>query len=851
MDFYTNVSVRGGSVLYRGWRDGRRVQQKIPFHPVLYTKSNKTDSEFTTIHGMPVEAIPFDTVHEARQFIDRYKDVKGYEVYGTTNFVCQYLYKEFPSEVEYDFAALRIANLDIETSCDGGFPSVASPTERIIAITTSMGGKTHVYGVGKFYVQGDGVEYYAFDNEKDLLLCFVELWKTLDPDIVTGWNIRFFDIPYLVARMNFLEEGWANSLSPWKKLREIEIFRMGKDHIVYNIEGISTLDYIELYQKFTYVNQESYSLNNISKVELGEEKMSYAEYETLQDFYTKNFQKFMEYNMKDVVLVDKLEEKLKLLELAVAMAYSAKVNLEDIFSQVKTWDSIIHNHLMSKGMVVPQKKSSDKDEAYAGAYVKDPLVGMHDWVVSYDLASLYPHLIMQYNLSPETKSENKSYSRGKIGPDCILQNNRGIVTKNSIDPVEYLKTAKTDNLSIAANGVAYIKTKQGFLPELMDKMYEERKQFKKLMIDAQKRLEELPTNSPTSTRKGIEYEISKYKNFQLCRKIQLNSCYGACGNKYFRFFDVELAEAITLSGQLSIQWIADALNKLLNRILKTENEDYVIASDTDSVYLRLGSVVKHTCKPTQSPEEIVDFLNKFCERVIQPCIEKEFTLLADSMNAFSNKMVMGREVIAQKGVWTAKKRYMLSVWDSEGVRYHSPKIKIMGIETARSSTPAFVRGALKQAVEIILSGDESILQKFIKKTNKVFGGLSAEEIAFPRSVSRLDHYKDAKIRYKKGTPIAVKAALLHNGFVKSLNIGRKYREIEEGEKMKFVHLKIPNTIGDAVIGFTTTLPPEFDAHKYIDYDMHFEKSFINPIETITNAIGWTAQERASLDSLFV
>ena len=238
-------------------------------------------------------------------------------------------------------------------------------------------------------------------------------------------------------------------------------------------------------------------MNNISKVELGEEKMSYAEYETLQDFYTKNFQKFMEYNMKDVVLVDKLEEKLKLLELAVAMAYSAKVNLEDIFSQVKTWDSIIHNHLMSKGMVVPQKKSSDKDEAYAGAYVKDPLVGMHDWVVSYDLNSLYPMLICQYNISPETKVQSKVCSRGDISAESILRHNRGEDVSNLLN---YMNNAKNENLSVAANGVTYIKTSRGFLPELMEKMFSDRKRDKMSMLEAKENVQYLKEEA---NRRGL------------------------------------------------------------------------------------------------------------------------------------------------------------------------------------------------------------------------------------------------------------------------------------------------------------------------------------------------------------
>ena len=842
MDFYTSVDIRGNSILYRGWRNRQRVQQRVPFAPTLYTPApnNGGKSEFTTITGKPVLARDFDDIKEAREFIDRYKDVSNYTIYGNTNFVYQYLYKEFPNEVDYDFKQLKVATIDIETSCDGGFPTPDSPTERVIAITVSMGSNTYVLGLGDFHIEGEGVQITPYDDERELLAGFVELWKWLDPDIVTGWNVRFFDIPYLVARMGYLEEDWQNSLSPWGRLRETVVNRMGRDQKAYVIGGIATLDYLELYQKFTYVKQESYALNHISKVELGEEKLSYAQYETIQEFYTQDFQRFMEYNLHDVRLVDKLEAKLKLLELAVALAYSARVNFEDVFSQVRTWDAIIHHHLMSKGMVIPQKTDNKKDEQYAGAYVKDPIVGKHDWVASFDLNSLYPHLIMQYNISPETRTD--AFSRGSMTPEAVLTNDPKVP--------QFTLAAREQRVCFAANGVAFTNERQGFLPELMEKMYEERKHYKGLMIAAQKRLEGLDKSAPASERTAIEYEISKYKNFQLVRKIQLNSAYGAIGNQYFRFFDVALAEAITLSGQLSIQWIGDALNRVLNRLLETEGEDYIIASDTDSVYLRLGKVVDKSFKGERNSQKVVDFLDRFCERVLTPIIQKEFALLADTMNAYDNKMVMGREVIAEKGVWTGKKRYMLSVWDAEGVRYKTPKLKIMGIETARSSTPAYVRKALKTAIELVLMGEESALQQFVKQTESEFMSLPVEDVASPRSVSGMSEYSDPQSVYRKSTPIAVKAALLYNHHVKRMKLHKKYREISEGEKMKFIYLKNPNPFHNTVIGFPVSLPKEFEMEKYIDYKTQFETTFIEPLKKITEAVGWNYEKRNTLESLF-
>ena len=839
MDFYTHVDIRGNSILYRGWRHGQRVHQRVPFSPTLYIPANADsgDTGLRTIHGHPVEPIQFGDIKEAREFVDQFKDVSNYAVFGNTNYVYQYLYKEFPHEVDYDFSRLKVATIDIETSCEGGFPSIESPDEKIIAITVMMDGKTYVFGLGEFTLEGDGVIAVSYDDERELLSAFIDTWRHLDPDIVTGWNVRFFDIPYMVARMERLEEGWSSSLSPWGRLRQSVVNRMGRDQTVHTISGLAVLDYLELYQKFTYVKQESYSLNHISKVELGEEKLSYAEYETIQEFYTQDFQKFVEYNVQDVALVQKLESKLKLMELAAALAYSARVNFEDVFSQVRTWDAIIHHHLMSKGIVIPRKEEAEKEDQYAGAFVKEPLVGKHDWVVSFDLNSLYPHLIMQYNISPDTKG---NFTRGSLTPDVVLRGDPSVE--------QLVEAARETDSCLAANGVGFTRQVRGFLPELMDSMYAERKRFKELMIDAQRRLEGLDKSAPLHERRKIEYEISKYKNFQLVRKIQLNSAYGAIGNEYFRFFDVDLAEAITLSGQLSIQWIGESLNRFLNKILGSSGEDYVIASDTDSVYLRLGGVAAR-CKSTDKGK-IVDFLDGFCNEVLQPFINKEFERLAQTLNAYENRMVMGREVIAEKGVWTAKKRYMLAVWDSEGVRYKSPKFKIMGIETARSSTPAYVRKALKAAVETALLRDEAALHDLVKATESEFKKLPVEEVAFPRSVSKMDEYGNEGTIYRKSTPIAVKSALLHNHLLKTHKLTRKYRAIGEGEKMKFVYLKIPNPIHESVIGFTTTLPKEFGIHKYVDYDMQFDKAFLEPLRSITTAIGWTPQPQSTLESLF-
>ena len=628
----------------------------------------------------------------------------------------------------------------------------------------------------------------------------------------------------------------CKKLSPWEFVKQRNIQTQSGDRIAYDFVGLTILDYFDLYQKFTYVNQESYKLDHIAFIELGEKKVEY-EYDHFKDFYTKDFQKFVEYNYQDVKLVQKLEQKLGLMELAMALAYNAKVNLGDVFSQVRTWDQIIYHHLRAKNIVIPRKiNAGKKDGQIIGAYVKEPITGRHDWVVSFDLNSLYPHLIMQYNIS-----RYKGDRRVPKNPCMMLM----VLEKLIFSIISSLK----EKLSIAANGVCFRKDRLGFMPELMEKFYAERKHYKKLMIAAQKEKQTLMKSGAlgADTRKLIEekeYEIAKYHNFQLVRKIQLNSAYGAMGNQYFRYFNTDIAEAITTSGQLSIQYIANKLNEFLNKTLNTGDYDYVVASDTDSVYLRLGNLVRATAQG-KSKEEIVRFLDKSCKEVIEPFINKCYDELAQKMNAYSNKMVMEREVIADVGVWTAKKRYMLNVHNSEGVQYDEPKMKIMGIETTRSSTPQVVRQKLKDAIKLVLTGTEEQVIDFVANFKEEFKGYSPDEIAFPRGCNNINAYVDEMHIYRKSTPIAVKGALIFNHYLKKKKLSDKYHKVNEGDKVKFLYLSVPNPYKDRVISFPGASPKEFELDVFADYDKQFSVAFLEPLKNILEKVGWDYEHNAS------
>ncbi len=829
MKFYTHFSKLGNNILVRGYNNGKRFTDKVEYNPTLYLQSK--DGDYRTLDGQSLAAVSQGTMRDATEFMKRYEDVDNFKVYGSTNFPYVYINEAYPGKLDYDPDQIKIANIDIEVGSENGFPEPASASEPITAITFKISGHFYVFGCGDYDNYRDDVTYMKCRDENNLIMRFLDMWEETSPDIVTGWNIQFFDIPYLNNRITrLMGDNTAKRLSPFRRIGERTTTIHNKQQVAFDLVGIAILDYIELYKKFTYSQQESFSLNHIAYLELGEKKLDYSEVESLHQLYRTNFQKFIEYNIHDVELVDRIDAKMQLIDMALALAYDAKVNYTDVFTQVRMWDTLIHNELIEQNIVVPQNVHTAKDEQYAGAYVKDPIVGMHEWVVSFDLNSLYPHLIMQYNVSPETIVEGRHTS---ISIDNLLDG-------------EYQAQGE---YCMAANGHYFKRDKQGFLPAMMQRMYDDRSLYKKKMIEAQKAYEK---ETDKERKREITNQISKYKNLQLAKKVQLNSAYGALGNQYFRFFDIRQAEAITLSGQLAIRWIEMKLNSYLNKLLKTKDIDYVIASDTDSVYVNLGPLVHmvYGSKSETKVETIVDFVNKACIEKFEPFIDKAYQELADYMNAFDQKMQMKREVIANKGIWTAKKRYILNVYDSEGVRFAEPKLKMMGIEAVKSSTPMSCREKIKESLKIVMNGNEQEFQSFVELFKQEFKTLPFEDIAFPRGVSDLSKYVSSSELYSKGTPMHVRGAIMFNAFLKKYKLTKKYQLIQDGDKTKFCYMKVPNPVQENVFSILTVLPKEFGVEKYIDYDTQFDKAYLEPLKTIVNTIGWKTERVSSLESFF-
>ena len=625
--FYTNAFLRGNSIFYTGYDNGERIKRKVQYEPYVFLPQASPSvpgfqAAYHTIDGKPVLQRNFSNIIEANKFIREHKDISNFKIYGNTNFLYTWINDTFSAQLEYDSSLINVIFLDIEVESDKGLPDYRNAIYPINAITISKHSKKITFGCGEYTPKGPNSAYVPCKNESELLRKFLNVWNSpsYNPDVLTGWHIDGFDIPYMYNRIKkVLGEEQANKLSPWGVVEEREVTYKFKDttDLVYDIKGISVLDYLQLYKKFSFKNQESYALNFVANEELGEKKTDYSEYESLMKLAQNNYEKFLDYNIRDVELVEKLDDKLKLIEQVFAIAYDAKVLYADTLTTIRMWDTIIHNYLLNQYIVVPPMKKSPTEELLGG-YVKEPQLGLHKWVVSLDIQSEYPNIIIGHQISPDTFIEKidgvmiddliEIFLLG--GPDKIDEMKDKSLQLQSSPAYKAIQKALQNDLTLLANGCLYKRDKQGFLGKVTERVYNDRVLYKEKMIAAKQEYEK-------SKNPELKKKIAQYSYLQMAKKIQMNALYGSIANPWFRYYNHNDAEAITSTGQLAIRWIETRLNKYLNGVLKTENKDYIIASDTDSIYVDMSAFITGG-----DNNKIVDALDRYCKVKLLPFIAK-------------------------------------------------------------------------------------------------------------------------------------------------------------------------------------------------------------------------------------
>lgn len=845
MKFYTNVVKLNNELLVRGYEDGKPFKEKVVYSPTLFVNC-KEKTKYKDIYGNYCLPVNHDNMIEARKWYESTKDISNVNVLGMENFTCAFISDTYFGK-PYDPSLIRTAFIDIEVYHRGSFPEPKDAPGVINAITLydSITKKYYTFGLKPWDARKsdlnqkticDKVEidltkdiientiYKQCSSEKELLIEFLQHWKRNYPDVVTGFNSNRFDLPYLVQRIqNIVGETAMKSLSPWGRvLKRLEKDDFGKESLSVNITGIAQIDYLDSYIKFGYrPTRAFYNLDYISYIELGQQKLDYTG--SHADLSDNDPQKYIDYNIKDVWLVVQLDNKLSLLSLIIGLSYTSGINFEDPFSPVKMWDAIIFNRLRKDNIVIPQAQHIENKEKFEGAFVKEPVPSFYKWIVSFDLTSMYPKLLEQYNISPET-------IRNKEVPEPI----ENYIYKRAV--------IKNPEYTFAANGMQYTKEFRGVIPLVAQEKFDQRVIHKDLMKAAKK--------------KGDKKEETLQNVLQMAAKIAINSLYGILGNRYFRYYNIDNAEAVTKSGQLSIQWIQRKLNEFFNKITGIE-KDRCIAIDTDSVYFCLEDIVnKHM--NGWSNDKITEALDKFAKEKIQPYINKSYEELAEYTNAYENKMSMKREAIASTGFWTAKKRYALNVYDMEDYRYKPEEIakgenlKILGLETQKSSTPVFIQEALKEAIRIILQEDNNKLFNFNNDFEKIYKAKDYKDICEITSVNHLKKYSDKNGLPIKGAQMHVKGALAHNRLARKVNI----KLIEDGDKIGLMPIKTPNRFDNApAIAFGPAgIPKEFDSDyilSIVDYNDMYNKVYIKPLKLILDAIDWKLEDSVDLTDFFV
>ena len=814
--------------------DGTRHFEATNYEPTLGYMV-KEETGWKDLAGNNLKVLQFPNMSEASKWK---KENSGLlDIYGDIQYPIAFIGENYPDEIEVRKSKFNIYDFDIEA-----FSLDTEETPEPIRSITFQNMNTNIFYVFA-YAEGftpfaDNIRYFKCKDETHLLRSIVDFFVRQDIDIITGWNIDGYDVGYTYNRIKkILGEDEANKLSPIKKIVRSEKMVNKKMQTVYRIEGIISWDYQTLYKKFTKDLRESYSLNFISQFELGEEKTSYKEeYDTLEGLYNKNFQLFMEYNIRDCQLIYLLDEKLKYIDNAIMYFYMAKCEPQNIFGTTKPWDSLIYCELLKENILCPPNKTSHKED-FEGGYVKEPIRGFRKWVSVDDIISSYPNQICGSNMSPETV-----LSESEVNDELkqIRETYTGVVKCLDIDSLEQIsEVLRKHNVTYTSNGHFFSKKKQGFIPKIVSRLFQRRIATKKLMKDP-------------NIDKAM---MSVLDNLQYTLKIFLNSIYGAMASHHFRYYDIRIATAITWQGQLCARGAATYLMKHVQDI----EWDY---QDTDSIFINLnGIVTKRFGEKEPDKETVAKFLIKYHDKVIEPTINTFFDKLNKNLNMFAFSLEMEFEGLSNAVIFVEKKKYCMSQIYCDGKWYlDKPKMKIKGIEVVRTSTPYVVREKIRETLNLIFqTGDNKILIDFIEEFRKEFYKMSFEEVGMPRGINLYGNRRDKQTGTtstvlhtlgRKGIPIQVRAALIYNKALKDFKLEKKYPVIENGDKIKFAYIKKPNYIQSDIVGCLEKMPKELLPKFEIDYPVMFQKTFMAPLEKIFSTIGYDTETRVDLSEFF-
>lgn len=866
MSFYTFYRRWGNTVLVREKQDDVDTKNVIvELEPTIWERDPSFESGYTDYYGTSLKPKSFSSAKDASQFLKSYKGVEGVSFCGTSDFALEEVCNRY-GKIEYDKSKIRTLTLDIEVNADE-FPN-PEEAKYPVDLLTVHDNITDTYVCLSLYdfdssdpmISHLNVVHKKFDSEHDLLVAFVQFWASMNADNFTGWNTEIFDIPYLYFRIcKVLGETWAKKLSPFESVFVVETtVNFGNEVKKIDIVGMTDLDYISLYKKHRYLTRESYRLGFIAQAEGVGNKVAYSNH-NLQDLARENPQLYQVYNIVDVELVVELDRKLKYLDITYALSYLTMSNYADTLGTTRLWTNAIYSYLyLDKKQIPPVFPNKELYREFPGGFVMEPKAGKYRWVVSFDFASLYPHLIMHQNLGPETWVSRSDFRQAlmKSNDQDAIRYAKSSEFDCDIDAVSIdtcvnkevsetlLHYAKTLNLCVTPNGSLYRRDFRSFLSEMMQFYYNQRKVVKKEMLALKQKKVDATTEED---KKFYENAVAAKDAMQMALKIAMNSGYGAISNKFFQYFKIDVAEAITTGGQTAVRWASRDIDEFLMSVLGDTKSRWIY-SDTDSSYVDLSDIVNRYTKfnPKASTNDIVTMLDKFCETRIQPVINQSCENLREYLNGYDQKLFMKREAIAEVAIWSSKKHYAMAVWDNEGVRYYEPDLKVQGLESVKSSTPKWAREYLKKVYMTCLLKDQEALFELFRGVKVEYQAMPVETIAVPRGVNGIKKYSDSKgMPTVKGVQAHIRGSIYHNAILRKLEI-KSIPPIADKEKIRYIMLK-PNHHHVDVIAFREELPPEFKLHQYVDRETIFQKSFVSPAESFAGLIGWDLEFKPKLE----
>lgn len=840
--FYTNVRLHKSSILHR-WVDDKgnrkfKIEQNLT--PTVFFNCQE-ETGYKTLYGQNVRPVTYDDTSEVREAIKRFDGVSGVDIYGTRDWAAQWTSENYQDDIEYDASKILTFFIDIEVSSADGFPYPHLAAQEITSVTiyNTFDRKYHVWSTKNYVTSKDDEVFVKCSDERDMLTRIISYWREDFPDIITGWYSEEFDMPYLVNRITkVFGEKTASMLSPFGKV----VMSFGgddQDEVSVDIFGIEQLDYLPLYKKYKQGGQSSFKLGYISELVLGKGETKIEFDGSLAELWEQDPQLYIEYNIQDVRLLVRMDAKLKMIQVQVDLAYMAKINYQAVFSPVRFWSNLVYTTLIKDNIVLPVDERKRKENTYEGAYVKETNAGLFEWVTTFDATALYPSMAITFNISPETM-----VPIGEV-PDELMDYYRQNMVQRIVageDLSDLHALLVKHNMTIAANGQLYYRDKPGIIPKLMKMALDNRSIAKNEMIRLKKTVNSI---TDKDEKHRVESRIASLSIREQGLKTVANSGYGAIGSAFFILYDTFNAEAITLSGQASNIGLQRRLNDYFAS-LGFAKKDYTLYADTDSLFLHLSHLVEKF-----EPEDPINFLCKASDGQIQNKINQFCKEIWSQNNVIENRLSFKREKVMSTVCFTGvKKRYFCYVYDNEGVRYAEPVLTTTGLETNRSSTPKFCREELEKALLLIVQKKQDELIDLVENIRTQFDTLDILTIAFPRSVNDLGKYAvDDDTIYGKGTPQNVKAALVHNHFIKKLGL-TQYQPIKSGTKIQFVFLN-RSPFREDVIGWGDgAYPKELGLEKYVDRRSMFETSFYNPIKSVTDAIGWQCEKTSDLANWF-